>query len=119
MPNTELQWQTIAGKRFLKFDFIGHLSAIEAAPAIVEWRRQFESDVAIGNKVNIIWNCLKMTGFDPNVKNTWQKTLKEQSKKIEDIWIISKNPMIRVAALTMGAFTNYKIKTAVDESDIK
>jgi len=119
MPNTELQWKSIAGKRFLKFVFSGHFSAKEAAPAIIEWRRQFDSDIPSGHKVSIIWDCLKMTGFDPHVKSTWQKTLKELSIKIEDIWIVSKNPMIRVAALTMGVFSNYKIKTAIDESDIR
>lgn len=60
-----------------------------------------------------------MTGFDTKVKNEWQITLKELSNKIQDIWIISINPKIRIAALTMGLFTRYKIKTVIREADIK
>jgi len=116
---TELKWQTIDGKRYLKFIFFGHFSVKKAVPAIVEWRKEFEKELSPGQKVNIIWDCIEMTGFDPNVKKTWQKTLKELNKQIDQIWIISKNPMIRVAALTMGVFTNYKIKAVVNESDIK
>ena len=116
---TGLEWKTIAEKRFLKFTFHGHFSAEEAVPAITEWRKEFEKEVPSGQKVSIIWDCMQMTGFDPDVKNTWQKTLKEFSNNVQEIWIISTNPLIRVAALTMGVFTNYKVKTAIKESDIK
>ena len=119
MSNTELKWETINGKRFLKFIFDGHFSAKAAAPAIIEWRKEFDNEIPAGQKVNIIWDCLKMTGFDPNVKSTWQKTLKELREKISEIWIVSSNPVIRVAALTMGVFSNYKIKTVISEDDIK
>jgi hypothetical protein len=119
MSSAELHWRTIDGKRFFKFTFHGHLTAKEAMPAIIQWRNEFQKEIPDGHKVNIIWDCLDMSGFDPNVKKTWQKTLKEHSNQIREIWIISTNPVIRVAALTMGLFSNYKIKTVVSELDIK
>lgn len=119
MANTQLVWKTIGEKRFLKFIFNGYLSLEEATPAIAEWRKQFSAEVPEGDKVNIIWDCLEMSGFDPKVKNEWQITLKELSTKIQDIWIISVSPAIRIAALTMGLFSRYKIKTVIKESDIK
>ena len=119
MSSAEIQWKTIGGKRFLKFIFHGHFTEKEAVPAITQWRDEFQKEIPAGHRVNIIWDCLDMSGFDPHVKNTWQKTLKEHRGQVHEIWIISTNPVIRVAALTMGLFSNYKIKTAVSELDIK
>lgn len=119
MEDTKIVWHNIDTKRYLKFVFEGHFSEEQALPAIEKWRKLFSEEVPEGQKVNIIWDCLAMTGFEPKVKTTWQKILKELSPKIQDIWIVSTNPMIRVAALTMGLFSNYKIKTAINESYIK
>jgi len=119
MHSTDMEWKTIEGKRFIKFTFHGHFSAKEAIPAISQWRNEFQKEIPAGHKVNIIWDCLDMSGFDPNVKKTWQKTLKDHSGQIREIWIISTNPVIRVAALTMGLFSSYKIRTVISEMDIK
>lgn len=59
-----------------------------------------------------------MSGFDPKVKNTWQQTLKELSPQINDIWVISTNAVIRLAATTMGMLSRYSIKEVNKESEI-
>ena len=69
-------------------------------------------------KTNIVWDCLGMTGFDPKVKNMWQQTLKELSPQIENIWVISANSIIRLAATTMGMLSRYSIKAVNSELEI-
>ena len=117
-PGTQVVWTNRAGKRFLKFVFNGHFSEEQAIPAIASWKKEFSQNMSPGQKTNIIWDCLNMTGFDPKVKSKWQEVLKEQSGYIDDIWIISKNPIIRLAATTMGMLTKYRIKAVNSESDI-
>ena len=119
MANTQLVWQNDGSKRFLKFVFHGHFTEEEARSVIDKWIEEFSKELPDDTKTNIIWDCLEMTGFDPKVKKIWQDILKSLSPKIADIWIISTSPVIRIAALTMGMFSKFNIKTVIKESDIK
>ena len=116
--NTELVWTNINDKLYLKFIFNGHFSENEAKPAIQGWKKEFALKLQPAQKTNIIWDCIGMTGFDPKVKNSWQQTLKELGPQVDDIWVISNNAIIRLAATTMGMLSRYSIKAVNKESDI-
>ena len=118
MQQTPLIWTETNDKLFLKFVFKGYLSLEQAAPAIENWKKEFELKLSPGQRTNIIWDCLEITGFDPKVKKIWQDTLKELSAQIDNIWLISTNSIIRLAATTMGMFSRYSIKVVNSEAEI-
>lgn len=117
-PAIKLNWISRSGKQFLKFIFYGHFSTDQLVHAIASWKNEISRKLALGKKAHIICDCLEMTGFDPEAKKEWQQILKEESQRIEDIWIISKNPTIILAANTMAIFSQFRIKAVYSESEI-
>lgn len=110
-----LKNQQILGKSFLQFDFIGHLDIEAATVAIEAWKLR----AAEQSKLNLIYNCLEMSGFDTAARKLWQATMSELKIKTGSIWVISSNAFILGAAKTMGLLTGYDIKTAKSIENIK
>lgn len=105
-------------KPFLQFDFQGHLDEPTAIKAINEWKKEVANLQPANTKVNLIYNCILMTGFDTAARKKWQETMKELRPHTDVIWIVSDNIFIIGAAKTMGALTRYTIKSARSLQDV-
>lgn len=114
----KLEWLEKGGKKYLKFLFKDHLSLDAAMATISKWKEELSKESAKTEKVNLIWDCNEMTGYDGAARKTWQATMGELKGQIGDIWIISRNPIFRTAAKTMALLTSYKLKSAKSEDDI-
>lgn len=99
---------TLKEKEYLKFDFPKHLDIHTAENAIIKWNKEVAHTE---QKVNLIFNCTSMSGFDTEARRKWQSTLKQLKSKTGDIWIVSDNMFILGAARTMGILSGYQIKT--------
>lgn len=102
-------------KNYLQFDFIGHLDYPSAQSAIEAWRKFLKAD----GKVDLIYNCLAMTGFDTPARKLWQSTLAELKSHTGNIWIVSTNNFILAAAKTMGLLSGYDIRVVKSIESIK
>jgi len=98
-------------KPHLQFDFKGHLDEASAVKAIDEWRKGLANVSPPNTKVDLIYNCISMTGFDTSARKKWQQAMKELQPRTNVIWIVSDNIFIVGAAKTMGVLTRYTIKS--------
>lgn len=115
MNNPTIGWSEISGKKSLKFTFTGQLTVDEAIEAIGKWRTICSSK--IDGKIVMVWDCLEMTGYDPQARNEWQKALKEMKIHIDSLWVVSESSLIRMGTMAMAMFASYKIKV-VASSDL-
>lgn len=105
----------VSGKRFLQFNFKGHLDLESAAEAITEWKTR----LAPNQKTNVIYNCLEMSGFDTPARKLWQSAMSELKPMTGCIWVISSNAFILGAAKTMGLLSGYDIKVTKSLEGVK
>jgi hypothetical protein len=113
--SVSLKETTVVGKSFLQFNFQGHLDLESATEAIEAWRKQLTPN----QKINLIYNCLEMTGFDTPARKIWQLAMSDLKASTGSIWIISSNAFILGAAKTMGLLSGYDIKVAKNIEGIK
>lgn len=116
MPVPEIEFSEKFGKNYLKFTFYSKLKKYEAAEAIKIWDEYFwkNSD----QKIIIIWQCLKITGYEKGAREIWQKALKKMSDRIEEIWVITNSSVIRMGASLISLFVEYPIKIVSTENEI-
>ncbi len=103
-------------KEYLQFDFPSHLTEAIAVNAIERWNEKMKVNNA---KVSVIYNCVKMNGFDTGARRIWQDTMKQYKNQIDVIWLVCDNTFIRGAAKTMGLLTGFPIKVTKTMIDIK
>lgn len=108
----------INNKICLQFDFPDYLDQETANAAIEIWKLEMKRLSATGVKVNLIFNCDCMTGFDTEARRKWQAELKEQKKNIADVWVVCSNLFILGAAKTMGILSGYTIKVTRSMTEI-
>jgi hypothetical protein len=106
-------------KPYLQFDFTGHLDEGTAVKAIAEWKKELASLTTTGSKIDLIYNCISMSGFDTAARRKWQEAMKELQPRTDVIWIISDNIFIIGAAKTMGVLTRYTIKAVRSLDDVR
>jgi len=106
-------------KNYLQFDFTGHLTEAAAIRAIEHWKMELEKLNSKDTKIDLIYNCVTMTGFDTNARRAWQDAMHALQSRTNEIWIISDNIFILGAAKTMGLLTRFTIKAAKSIKDIK
>lgn len=116
IKNPQIELCNLENNNCLKFSFNGSLVEAEAKDAVLEWKRVFKSKQ--GEKLTLVWDCNKMTGYDPGARIIWQNTLKELKDQISSIWLVSKSKMIRSGAMIISMITNYNIKVVKSESEI-
>jgi len=116
MDNPSIEWINRVPKKTLRFTFNGRLTQQEAADAIDKWRKNFGKS---NEKFVLIWNCLKMNGYDSDARNLWQHAIKDMKGQIECIWLITDSTMIRMGASVMALFASFKIQTVTSEEEIK
>jgi hypothetical protein len=115
--NPKIEWESKSGHRYLRFTFDERLTENEAETAITEWREAFQSKA--GGKISLIWDCLKMKGYETGARHKWTAALKELKPRIERIWLISDSAFIRSGASVMAVFTSLNIKSVASENDIE
>jgi len=115
--NPIIEWVEKNGEPCLKFTFNGRLLEEDAIVAIEKWRNAFTARQ--GEKINIIWNCLNMSGYDSGARRKWQEALKEMKDQIKSIWLVSTSPIIKTGALVMRVFTSLDIQMVESEDEIR
>ena len=103
----------------IQFDFTGHLDEATAVKAISEWKKELAGLHTPIAKVDLIYNCLSMTGFDTAARKRWQETMKELQPRTNVIWIVSDNIFITGTAKTMSILTRYTIKSVKSLEEIR
>lgn len=122
LTNTEVVtvFQSVYNNRkYLQFDFTGHLDENSAKNAIESWKTEMNKSGLDGTRLNLIYNCTKMSGFDTNARRNWQATMQALKPNLGTIWVVSENFFILTAAKTMGVLTGFSVKVARSLKDIK
>ena len=65
-------------------------------------------------KIEFVWDCEEMTGFEINARKEWYETMKGYKDQIKMVYVISNNLMIRSAAKVMLQF--FKIPSEINRS---
>ena len=112
--NTELFF--IENEECLKFTFNGNFNGQDAIDGIEVWKELFES--AQGESAVIIWDCLKMTGYETKARKAWQRAIKDLKNQIECVWLITDSKIIRAGAKLMNAFTSFKLNVVKSTENI-
>jgi hypothetical protein len=115
--NVKIHVSTIKNKNYLQFDFPDYLNEKVAEDAIIAWTEEINK-IDSEEKVDLIFNCSTMTGFDSEARKKWQSHLKEQKNKTGNIWVVCNNIFIRGAAKTMGLLSGYPIKVTRSLNDV-
>ena len=111
-----IHWKNVNNRICLHFTFQGILSYELAMNGVNEWRKHFQGKEKL--KIVIVWDCIKMTGYEPRSRIIWQKALKEMKEQIDTIWLISNSPIIKTGAKIMSLAVSYDIKGISKETDI-
>jgi hypothetical protein len=104
---------------YLQFDFTGHLDEATAIDAILKWKKEVANLQPGRSKVDLIYNCISMSGFDTGARKKWQEAMKELQPYTDVIWIVSDNIFIIGAAKTMGVLTRYTIKAVRSLDEVR
>ena len=105
-----------SGKNCLKFTFGARITAREAAEAIVEWQKAFQSDE--NEPMTLIWDCRDMKAYESQARTQWTHALKKMKPQIEAIWLITNSPFIKMGASVMGMLSSLEINIVSDEREI-
>ncbi|MBS1487770.1 MAG: hypothetical protein JST43_09285 [Bacteroidetes bacterium] len=105
-------------KNYIQFDFEGDLTHRVAQDGIRQWENEM-GKLAEGQKINLLFNCVSMLGFETEARKQWQEIMKKFKPQIENVWVISESIFIRGAARTMGMLTGYNIKSCRSISEVE
>jgi hypothetical protein len=114
--NPRIEWVNKSGRRCLKFIFDKTLTADHAEVAITEWKEIFQSSE--DESIILIWDCIKMQGYDSAARIRWTDALKDMKPRIDTIWLISESSLIRMGASVIALLSSLKIKTVDSENKI-
>lgn len=117
MENLDIAIIKYNEKLFLQFNFYGELKESSAIEGIEKWREEI-SKLPSNQKIDLIYNCSEMTGFETGARRNWQNAMKEFKAQLGDIWIVSDNIFILGAAKTMGILTGFNMKVCRSLSDV-
>ena len=117
MENPKIELQQNSSKKCLKFTFEQRLTEQDAKSAIESWQNAFSSNP--NDKFIMIWDCIKMTGYDSGARIIWQDALKKMKNQIECIWLITNSSLIKMGASVMSVFASYPLIVVGSEQEIK
>jgi len=115
--NPKIEWVGKFDKSCLKFTFVGMLVEQDAIIAIEKWKEAFQSKR--GEEIVVVWQCLKMKGYDTESRVLWQEALKEMKSQIASIWLVTNSNFIKIGANVMSVFTSLNIRIVSSESEIE
>lgn len=113
----KINWVNISNRKVLRFTFSGKLSYNTAREAILTWQKEFDSHP--NEKIDMIWDCSRMTDYEPMAKAVWQKTLAKVSEQLGDIWLLTNSRIIYAGAKIMTLFTPYKLHVVKSMAEIQ
>jgi hypothetical protein len=116
MKITEVDTFSRNEKKYIKFVFSGRLEPNDADTAIIEWKEIFSKDT--NTRYIVIWDCVRMQGYDHEARKKWQTALSELEKQIDFIWIITHSTMFKMGAQVMALLTNINLKVVETEDQI-
>jgi len=116
IENPKIEFCSKHNKTCLKFTFHGKLLVEDSRKAVDIWKKAFESKA--NEKIILIWDCLKMSGYDPGSRNEWQNAIKVMKNQIDSIWLITNSNLIKVGATVIGIVTSLKINVVNSEDKI-
>lgn len=115
LDNPIIEIKKINNTECLNFVFNGELTENNAAFAIDKWKLLLNKS---NTKIQHIWNCKGMTGYEPMARSHWQRAIKELKGKIDKIWLVSDSALIIAGARILSVFTSLDIKTVSTEESI-
>lgn len=113
-----ISWHQQKNKRYLKFLFNGSFTEAQATPAIEKWKKELKT-ISSGEKIDLIWNCLKMSKYSAGAAKIWKDAMSELNPKIDQIWLISSNTFIRMGARTVTFLLPINLKVVSSEYEIQ
>jgi hypothetical protein len=111
-----VNWAPVSNINCLKITFSGVFTKDQATNAAARWKEVMSK--ADNKKQPVIFDCKKMTDYEPMARIIWQNTINELSKKIECIWVVTDSKLIIAGAAILSLFSSLKIKTATTEEGI-
>lgn len=112
-----IRWHHSKGKRYLKFDFRGSFTEVEAEPAIYKWKFELDA-IAEDEKADLIWNCLEMDKYSAKAAKLWKGAMTEMNPKIDQIWLVSTNTFIKMGARTVTFLLPINLTVVSSEEEI-
>ena len=113
--NPIIEMKKINNVECLNFVFSGLLTENNAAVAVDKWKQLLNRNAT---KIQHVWNCKGMTGYEPMARSHWQRAIKELKGKIDKIWLVSDSALIITGAKILSVFTSFDIKTVSTEEAI-
>ena len=110
---SSIKLDNLDGNKCLRFHFDGYLEAGEAQRLISEWKRIFTDDP--DRKFIVVWNCLKMNGYESDARKLWTDALKGMKPQIQEIRIITESSAIKMGASIMAMVTQTKLRVFSSE----
>jgi hypothetical protein len=105
-----------AGKDFLRFNFDGVLTQKKAIELCTEWKR-YSLQEPEKNFV-IVFNASKMENYEPQARIAFQKCMKEMSKHIDKIWVVTDSKLVLGGASIMSLIVGLPIRAVRSEEQI-
>lgn len=101
-PQLTIQKENRNDHILLKFVFKGKLTKTASTLGAQAWSEEmlFHSHMAY----EFIWDCSRMTGFEPAARTEWYKRISLHKRQISQVNTISDSIMIRSAAKVMLQF---------------
>lgn len=106
--NPIIEWHTIDNKRYLKFVFEGKLTNKDAEFAAIKWCEIMDS--MSSDKISLIWECTKMSGYEWMSRSIWQKTIQKYKNQILSIYLVTDSIIIQSGAKILSINTSFDIK---------
>lgn len=101
----DIKYTNIDRHKCLHFIFKGRFTEKISEQACAIWRDEL---LKSNEEYVLIWDCLKMNGFEMAAKNVWLTTMKSVGHKIYKVIVVSDNIIIRGTARLMLKIFSFK-----------
>ena len=101
---------------YLYFEFKGKFTEEASKKACAAWTKHLGQNMS---QTVLIWDCLKMDGFEMAAKNEWVKALNQLHDKVSSVTVVSDNIVIRGASRLMFKLFGFKSKVVKSHKELK
>ena len=88
----------------------------DASKAVLKWEEAFSKSSM--ERIVIVWDCLKMTGYDHEARNLWQHAMNRLKNRIDCIWLITHSAVIKIGARVLSVMSGFRILIVSHEDEI-
>lgn len=107
--NPYVTLKVINNKKCIIVTYEGYLKPEETEVAVGQTIKLLEENP--GEKLVLVWNCLKITDYDPLCRKILQKAGADYKDSLEIVYAIVTSPLIIAATEIISFFSPVKIKT--------